>query len=140
MCNLDSGLFIKDSEDTTVNRKFTLYIFEEYLWMLGTKKKHRSIGTGAKVRWSVFLKEETHFPPITALENPFSYLHNSWASKVGHRINPKIPIVCLPQRYSNSIEELNGRNSILFNENEKRKRSKDKNVNEQVNSLDNFLC
>lgn len=30
MCNLDFGLFIKDSEDTTVNRKFTLYIFEEY--------------------------------------------------------------------------------------------------------------
>lgn len=30
MCNLDFGLFIKDSEDTTVNRKLTLYIFEEY--------------------------------------------------------------------------------------------------------------
>lgn len=96
------------------------------------RKKCGSIGTSVKVQWPMFPKKEPAWLQLPLTRNPFSLLHYSWfqVQEVGRRINPKIPIARFPQRYANSIEKLNERNSIPRGST-KRKNEKETNWTEQ---------
>lgn len=81
-----------------------------------------------KVQWPMFPKKKPAWLQLPLTRNPFSLLHYSWfqVQEVGRRINPKIPIARFPQRYANSIEKLNERNSIP-RDSTKRKNEKERN-------------